>query len=413
MKRFSWVCGLFAGAFLFMTMFGATLVSVPNTTDAATKASPAFQRWVKKFRKRARRSGVSYRTFDRAFRGVKPNPDVIKAANNQPEFARPVWKYLETAVSDVRVEKGRLKYSEWKKTLAKLQKRYGVDKYIILAIWGMESSFGSYKGDHNVIEALATLAYRGRRKKFGRQQLLAALKILQRGDIPPAQMMGSWAGAMGHTQFIPTTYNGYAVDYNGDGRRDIWNTISDALASTGNYLKKSGWRRGEPWGHEVVLPKGFKYSLASKSKRKPLAEWVALGVKRVDGKKFNSWSRSSSIVLPAGAKGPAFIIFKNFRAILRYNNSVAYALAVSKLADRLRGRGGVVGKWPQNDRPLTKGQKRELQKLLVRRGYYRGRIDGRIGNGTAAAIRKYQRRIGVVADGYPGEKLLGRLRRGS
>lgn len=396
-----------------MTAFAATVVSAPDNAAAATTSSPAFQRWVKQFRKRARRAGVSYKTFDRAFRGVKPNPDVIKAANNQPEFARPVWKYLETAVSDVRVEKGQVQFAEWKKTLARLQKRYGVDKYIILSIWGMESSFGSYKGTHNVIEALATLAYRGRRKRFGRTQLLAALKILQRGDIPASQMMGSWAGAMGHTQFIPTTYNGYAVDYNGDGRRDIWNTVSDALASTGNYLRRSGWRRGEPWGHEVLLPKGFKYSLASKSHRKPLAEWVALGVKRADGKKFDSWSRSSSIILPAGAKGPAFIIFKNFRTILRYNNSIAYALAVSKLADRLRGRKGVIGTWPQNDRPLTKVQKKELQKLLVRRGYYRGRIDGRIGNGTAAAIRKYQRRIGVVADGYPGAQLLGRLRRGS
>ncbi len=400
--------------FCLATMF---VLGVPGVDGAYAPTgearAAAFDRWVKSFRKQARRSGVSTRTYNRAFKGVRPDPEVLRAASNQPEFAKPIWEYLKTAVSDKRVETGTREMENWRKTLAAIERKYGVDRYIVAAIWGMESNFGSHKGDHYVVRALATLGYKGRRKRFGRSQLIAALKILQRGDITPDQMKGSWAGAMGHTQFIPTTYNGYAVDYNGDGRRDIWNTVSDALASTANYLRASKWRKGQPWGHEVVLPRGFRYALASRRIRKSTADWVGLGVKRADGRKFGAWARPGSIVLPAGGEGPAFLIYDNFRSIMRYNNSVAYALAVGLLADRLRGRKGVIGEWPQDVRPLTAVQKRELQTLLRRRGFYRGRIDGLIGTGTESAIRSYQKRAGLVPDGFASLKLLRRLKKGS
>lgn len=282
-----------------------------------------------------------------------------------------------------------------------------------MAIWGLESNYGLSRGDRSVIQALTTLAFQGSRRDYGRTQLIAALKILQRGDVTPKAMSGSWAGAMGHTQFIPTTYNVFAVDHDGDGRRDIWETPVDALASTANYLSKSGWVTGETWGYEVVLPKGFNFVEARSTVRKPIAEWLARGVVRADGRKFDAWATEGSILLPAGAQGPAFLVFKNFRAILRYNNASAYALAVGHLADRLRGQGPLVTSWPRDDLPLTTAQKRELQERLAAKGFYKGGVDGMIGSGTQDAIRDYQHRLGLEPDGYPSAGLLERLRRDS
>lgn len=389
------------------------LTSAPGVGPALAKDA-AFERFVDGFWPRAKKAGISRKTYTRAFAGVTPDPDVLKKAEYQPEFTKPVWEYLASAVSANRVKTGRKMLAKYAKVLKRLESRYGVDRHIILAIWGMETSYGSFMGDKYIIRSLATLAYRGSRQKFGRSQLIAALKILQKGDTTPKRMMGSWAGAMGHTQFIPTTYASYAVDYTGDGQRDIWRSVSDALASTANYLKVSKWRPGETWGYEVVLPKGFNYALASRKTVKSLAAWEALGVKRARGKSFPRPDDRSSIILPAGARGPAFAILNNFRSILRYNNATSYALAVGHLADRIRSpkSPGFAKSWPTDFRPLSRKQRIELQTLLASKGFLKGEADGVIGSGTRAAVRAYQRARGLAPDGYASVKLLEHLKKG-
>ncbi|RMF04743.1 MAG: lytic murein transglycosylase [Alphaproteobacteria bacterium] len=389
-------------------MAGAVL-----SASAAGAADPAFQRFVEGFQSKARKAGISASTYRRAFKGVVPDPEVLEKAAYQPEFTKPIWEYLASAVSESRIVNGRKKLAQHSRLLADLQARTGVDKHVLVAIWGMETSYGSYMGKRYVIRSLATLAYSGERQRFGRTQLLAALKILQRGDITPARMKGSWAGAMGHTQFIPTTYLRYAVDHDGDGRRDVWNSVADALASTANYLKASKWRAGETWGYEVMLPRGFDYASASRKTVKTLAEWQALGVKRVKGKKFPRPGDRASIILPAGARGPAFAVINNFRSILRYNNATAYALAVGHLADRIRdpGFGGFVTPWPKAYRPLSRSQRVALQELLQEKGFLKGKADGVIGSGTRAAVRAYQKSAGLTPDGYASVKLLEHLQR--
>ncbi len=389
------------------------LALAPYSLCPAYAQNPSFERFVDGVRTDARRAGISRRVFRRAFAGVTPDPEVLKKAEHQPEFTKPIWEYLASAVSKSRIENGRKMLAQYRTVLDDLQERTGVDRHVIVAIWGMETAYGSYMGDKYIIRSLATLAYTGPRRKFGRSQLIAALKILQNGDTTPDRMIGSWAGAMGHTQFIPTTYASYAVDYDGDGRRDIWDSIPDALASAANYLKVSKWRPGETWGYEVALPAGFEYALASRKTVRTLAEWQALGVRRVHDKAFPRPDDRASIVLPAGAHGPAFAILNNFRSILRYNNATAYALAVGHLADRIRdpGFGGFARPWPTAHRPLSRAQRSELQSLLAAKGFLKGKIDGVIGSGTRAAVRAYQRARGLAADGYPSVKLLEQLRR--
>ena len=378
--------------------------------EAIGQRGDRFDRWVAALWNEARDAGVSRETFRRAFEGVVPDEEVLEAAEAQPEFVRPIWDYLDRGVSEARIADGRGKLAPIAGDLDAIERAYGVDRHILVAIWGMESNYGLSMGDRGVIRALTTLAYQGTRRDYGRAQLIAALKILQNGDIGPEAMLGSWAGAMGHTQFIPTTFNAFVVDHDRDGRRDIWGTPADALASAANYLRKSGWVPGEPWGHEVVLPKGFDFADAKSSVRRPIAEWLALGISRADGRKFDAWATEGSILLPAGAQGPAFLVFKNFRAILRYNNASAYALAVGHLADRLRGEGPLAAAWPRTDLPLTSAQRRELQERLAAKGFYKGGVDGLIGAGTQDAIRDYQHRLGLEPDGYPSAGLLERLR---
>jgi len=394
-------------------MIGGIVFGALQATPAHA-ASAAFERWVERLWPQARAKGVSSAMFSRAFKGVSPDPDVLKRAEHQPEFVKPVWDYLASAVSAKRITNGREKLRKHGKLLAAIEARYGVDRHILLAIWGMETSYGAFGGKKNVIRSLATLGFQGTRQKFGRSQLLAALQILQRGDVTPARMTGSWAGAMGHTQFIPTTYNAYAVDYTGDGRRDIWGSIADALASAGNYLKVSKWRPGETWGYEVSLPRGFNYALTGRKKVKTLAQWQALGVVRAKGRTFPRPDDRASIILPAGAKGPAFAMLNNFRSILRYNNATSYALAVGHLADRIRDPGGkgFSKPWPKAYLPLARSQRFELQRLLSARGYLRGKIDGILGSGTRAAVRAYQKSSGLTVDGYPSVVVLNRLKRG-
>lgn len=395
---------------VFAVSFGGGVGAAPTPRPNPAKADPAFTAWLSEFRQEALSQGISAATYDRALSGITPDPRVIDADGNQPEFVRPVWEYLGSAISDTRVANGLEKLRDYRSLLARLEQRYGVEKEVLVAIWGLETGYGSFMGTHKVPRALATLAYDGRREKFGREQLIAALQILDRGDIAPENMLGSWAGAMGHTQFIPTTYNVHAVDFNGDGRRDIWNTIGDALGSAGNYLAASGWRTGADWGQEVRLPDGFDYALADRAVRKPMRAWSDLGIRGVDGSAL-AGSDEATLILPAGYRGPAFLVQQNFRTVLRYNNSTSYSLAVNLLADRFRGAGQIQASWPTDDRPLGRSERQELQRLLTRKGYDTGGVDGIIGGNTRAALRAWQVAQGLPADGYPTAALLARLRR--
>ncbi len=400
---------------LMKAMLIATALLIGSA--AAALADPGFDRWVQEFRPTALRSGVSAATYDRAMGGLQPDTSVLRNASSQAEFVKPIWSYLDSAVSAGNISQGRAKKAEWGRTLDAIERKYGVDQHIVLAIWGMESSYGAVLRNNKivkpVIRSLATLAYADRaRADYGRTQLIAALKILQRGDTSKDRMTGSWAGAMGHTQFIPTTYQDHAVDFTGDGRRDIWDTIPDALASTANYLRASGWEKGKTWGYEVSLPRGFDYRLADEETERRLGQWAKLGVARPSGRDFPRARDKATLILPAGANGPAFLMLKNFDVIKRYNNATSYALGVGHLADRIMGGGGFSASWPRNDKPLSRTQKTELQTLLNRRGFDTKGIDGKVGPATRAAIRDFQSRAGLVADGYATQGLLQRLRGG-
>jgi membrane-bound lytic murein transglycosylase B len=320
---------------------------------------------------------------------------------------------MDSMVSESRIANGIAQIPNWGRLLADLEAYYGVDRHVILAIWGMESAYGAILDNTDIVKptirSLATLAYMGgSRQSYGERQLLAALKILQRGDVTLSRMVGSWAGAMGHTQFIPTTYEAYAVDWDRDGRRDVWTSPVDALASTAAYLNAMGWDAGKTWGYEVTLPAGFDFALADSGERS-LAAWQQLGVRRVSGSAFPRPTDQASLWVPAGGNGPAFLLLKNFSVIKRYNNSSSYALAVGHLADRLAGFGAFVQAWPRDEAPLGETDRYELQQLLARLGLYNGPIDAVVGNGTRAAIRSYQQAVGMVADGYASGRLLRHL----
>ncbi len=387
---------------------------LPAADSAADSDSPiaageqqTFTQWRDAFRREALQAGISADLFDRAFEGITPDPSVIAADRSQPEFTRPVWEYLNGALSKQRVQTGQRLLEQNADILDDIEARYGVDRNTLVAIWGLESSFGQIMGDKSVIRSLATLAHEGRRPAFAKSQLLAALDILAHGDVEPAQLRGSWAGAMGQTQFIPTTYNTHAVDFSGDGRRDIWNSSADALASAAHYLQASGWKAGQPWGFEVRLPDGFDYALADSSLRKPLAAWRELGLRNLPRGNDDA---SASLLLPAGHRGPAFLILDNFRSILRYNNSSSYALAIGLLSERFEGAGKVEGSWPLGEQPLSRSERMELQERLAAQGFDPGLPDGIIGANTRSAIRGFQQQLGWPADGHPTQELLGRLR---
>lgn len=375
-----------------------------------TTSRAGFERWVQGFKQRARAQGISNKTLNAAFRGVWFDEDVIKRDRNQSEFTKTIWQYLDSAVSDTRIANGKKALRENLSTLQAIEKRYGVEKEVIVAIWGLESAYGKFKGSNDVVQSLATLAYEGRRGAFFEEQLIAALKILQSGDTSPRNMTGSWAGAMGHTQFIPTSYLSFAVDFTGDGRRDIWsNDPTDALASTAAYLKRSGWKTGQPWGVEVKLPRGFEYTLANRKTKKSPGNWARLGVKDMRGQAVPNHGKAS-ILLPAGAEGAAFMIFGNFDAIERYNTADAYVIGVGHLSDRIKGGPPIRASWPTDDRALKFSERKELQQRLTSAGFSTQGVDGRIGPNTINAVRSYQRAKGLIPDGYASLTLLNRLR---
>ena len=385
---------------------------VAETASAAIPpiANPAgFQSWIRTFRSRAVAKGISGSVYDRTFAKVRYLPEVVKLDRRQSEFTKSTGEYLASAVSDTRVANGRDKAAQQQRTLDAIEAEYGVDEHVVAAIWGMETNYGGYRGKTHIPSALATLAYDGRRASFFEAQLIEVLKILQHGDTTPEAMTGSWAGAMGHTQFMPTSYAAYAVDFTGDGKRDIWSdNPADALASTAAYLARMGWERGKPWGAEVVLPAGFNFMLASGPKKLP-SEWARLGVTKAGGGTIPDYG-PARVLLPAGAKGAAFLVFKNFDVIKRYNNSDAYAIGVGHLGDRIAGAGPLRGDWPEGERALKRAERQELQTLLTRAGFSTGGADGMIGPNTVQAIRGYQKRVGMAPDGHPSVALLTKLR---
>jgi membrane-bound lytic murein transglycosylase B len=382
---------------------------VEAMTTPAT-ANLGFDRWIAGFRGRALSQGIRADVLDAALSGLRYNADVIGRDRNQSEFTRQIWEYLDSAVSETRVENGRAALRDNAGVLAEIEARYGVEAEVVTAIWGLESAYGSYRGSTPIIEAMATLAYDGRRGAFFEAQLIAALQIAQAGDVSPRAMTGSWAGAMGHTQFIPTSYLAYAQDFDGDGRRDIWSDDpTDALASAAAYLARFGWTKGQPWGVEVRLPDGFDYARTGERIKKSPDEWAAMGVRDIDGNRVPDHGRAS-ILLPAGARGAAFMIFDNFHVIERYNTADAYVIGVGLLSDRIGGAGPLRSGWPREDRNLRFVEKQEMQERLTRAGFDTQGVDGIIGPNTIAAIRAFQKTQGLTPDGYASYDVLQRLR---
>ncbi|WP_313402034.1 lytic murein transglycosylase [Stenotrophomonas sp.] len=359
--------------------------------------------------------GVSAERFDRVFADITPDLSVLPLLDAQPEFTTPIWDYLAALVDSQRVDDGRTRLGQHAALLQQVSSQYGVDAATIVAVWGVESDYGRVFGKRPLLQSLATLSCNGRRQPFFKGELLALLKLIDKGDLDPAGLTGSWAGAFGHTQFMPSTYARIAVDGDGDGRRDLVASIPDALASTANYLKQAGWRSGQPWGVEVRIPAGFNAALAGRGKRKPLADWRALGITLVDGKPLQvpaiADDSNAALLLPAGAKGPALLVFRNYDAIYSYNAAESYALAIATLADRLRGGSVLVAAWPTDDPGIGRQQRRELQTLLLARGHDIGAADGMIGNATRRAIQAEQQRLGWKdADGRAGSRILQALR---
>jgi membrane-bound lytic murein transglycosylase B len=398
-------------------LFGAgaaypeTLTAVSDEVAMTVTGTDAgLQTWIVDFRPRALAAGIDAATFDTAFRNAAFDPVVIDRDRNQGEFTRTIWDYLDRAVSDLRVTNGQEMLAKHRALLDRIEATYHVDREIVVAVWGLESSYGAFMGDHHLMSSLASLAYDGRRGAFFEGQLIAALKILQNGDVTPERMTGSWAGAMGHTQFMPTSYLASAVDFTGDGRRDIWaDDPGDALASTAAYLAKAGWVFGRPWGMEVTLPADFDYDQSGDRIEKPVADWKALGVRLADGGDLPDHG-PAKVLLPAGASGAAFLIFANFRAIEAYNAADAYVIGIGHLADRLRGGAPFKATWPRHLRAMPEAERIELQRLLTAAGFDTGGADGKIGPLTVAAVKAYQRANALTPDGYASPDILDALR---
>jgi membrane-bound lytic murein transglycosylase B len=389
---------------LLSLMLAAPVWAGPAHADAK------FEAFIQTLWPKVQSAGISRSLFDAAFAGItEPDPTVLKLAQTQPEFTSTTSAYLAKAVTPIRIDTGKQMQDKEAALLGAIEKRYGVDRHILLGIWGMESNFGKDEGSMSVMRSLATLMYAGRKKDYAREQMIAAFKILKNGSRTPANFTGSWAAAMGHTQFIPTSYLSYAVDWTGDGKKDIWGSKEDALASTANYLAKAGWKADRPWGWEVSLPTKFNKALIGRTKWRSVSEWMKLGITPASGGKFNAQQADAFVMIPQGIDGPAFLVTKNFLAIMDYNLSHSYALAVGHLGDRIRGGGPFVGSWPEVTVDLSFAQRVDLQKRLSRLGFETGGSDGRFGARTYEAIIGYQKSVGLPLDGKPSLKLLERM----
>ncbi len=396
-------------AALLATALALALAFHSAPARAAKPSEAAFAKFVADLWPLAEARGVSRATFETAFKGVTFDPGIVAHTKAQAEFVKPIWQYLASAVSGARIERGRVKAAEERAWLAKAESSYGVDQSVVMGIWGMETEFGAFAGSDNVIRALASLAFVHYRGDYFRSELIAALVILQEGDVGAREMRGSWAGAMGQTQFMPSSFADYAVDFEGHGRRDIWHSAADAIGSTANYLAKHGWIAGAPWGFEARLPPGFELTAADSSRFAPFASFAERGVARADGGELPR-SGEAQLLIPAGLGGPVFLVTANFTTIKSYNNSTAYALGVALLGDAIAGRGALRAPWPVHDSQLSQREIRDLQTRLRKLGYDVGEVDGRVGETLRAALRAYQESIGAPPDGYPTRALLRRMR---
>ena len=381
------------------------LVVVLSSPPAYTQD---FNACLKALRGVALSQGVSAQTFDAATAGVEPDQSVLDAMDNQPEFKTPIWDYLAVLVDEQRIAEGRAKLAEWETVLARAEEAFGVDRHTTVAVWGVESNFGRQLGGRPLVRSLATVSCFGRRQTYFRTEFIATLRILQSGEIEPGSLAGSWAGAFGQTQFMPSTYERTAVDFDADGRRDIVGSVPDALGSTANYLKRAGWKGGQPWGYEVRLPADYAGPSGRRTRRE-LGEWRRLGIRDLDGNAPEGKGRAA-LLLPAGANGPAFLLFANFDAIYSYNAAESYALAIAHLSDRLRGGGPFRTAWPTDDPGISRIERREVQERLIERGYDVGAADGAIGPRTRSAIEAFQAATGLPVDGRAGARVLQALR---
>jgi len=380
------------------------------TADAIRAAAGNFRQCLAGLWPLAEQRGVSRAAFEANVGGLTPDLRIMDLLDAQPEFTKSLWEYLDQLVSEDRIQTGRAILAQHRAGFSAVERAYGVDRHVIVAIWGVESNYGTAIGERSVIRSTATLACIGRRQDYFREEFLSALEILSRGDVRADHLKGSWAGAFGPTQFMPTAFKRYAVDFDGDGRRDVVDSLPDLIASTANNLKKDGWIPGQTWGYEVLLPQNFDYMLADRGRPMTIREWERLGVRRAGGKAFPRATDGAFLVVPTGALGPAFLMLQNFRVIMKYNPAEAYALAIGHLADRLRGGETLVQAWPRHERVLTRAERYELQELLARRGFDVGEPDGRLGGRTRSALRAFQSSVGLLPDGFASATVLDRLR---
>jgi membrane-bound lytic murein transglycosylase B len=380
------------------------------TASAIREAAGNFDHCVAGMWPDAARRGIAEDNFKRFTAGLTPDLRIMDLLDAQPEFTKSIWDYLDILVNDNRLAKGKEMLTRYKAEFDATEKAYGVDRNIIAAIWGIESNYSTQIGDRSVLQSTATLACVGRRQAYFKDEFLSALEILNHGDLRPEQLHGSWAGAFGATQFMPTAFKRYAVDGDGDGRRDVVDDAADLIASTANNLKKDGWQTGQSWGYEVVVPKDFNYMQADRAKIMTMAQWEHLGIRRANNQPFPHPADKAYLLAPAGAEGPGFLMLQNFRVIMKYNPAEAYALAIGHFADRLRGGAPFIQPWPRQERDLSREERLELQQLLAQRGFYRGTPDGQLGGQTREALRNFQASIGTPADGFATADLLEKLR---
>ena len=388
----------------------STALVVSSFLGSAHADEAAFASCLAGLRADAQAKGVSGATYDAHTAALTPDMAVIGFLDAQPEFVTPIWDYLAALVDDERVADGRAMLAEWAPVLARVEAEYGVDAATVVAVWGVESNYGRNFGSRPLLTSLSTLSCFGRRQSFFRGEFFTTLRIIQEGHVAPDRLTGSWAGAFGHTQFMPSTFMRLAVDFDGDGRRDLVDSVPDALASTANFLKRAGWRSDLPWGFEVSLPRGMDVSGAGRRNKQPISAWAARGVRRIDGAPMPAAATPAGLLLPAGKDGPAFLVTRNFDAVYSYNAAESYGLAIAHLSDRLRGGAPFATPWPTDDPGLSRAERRELQQLLIARGHDIGEADGMIGARTREALKLEQAALGLAADGRAGQRVLQALR---